>query len=104
MNKLILSLGLVLLVTACAANTPQPGHETLSQALNQAGGAANVQSSKGGPTLVCSRTPEIGYHIIQIHCITQEEAAARQKADQEAMRNLQHQSSQGPGMGNGPPL
>ncbi len=100
MSKTILSLGAALLLTACASQSPQAGHENLSQALHQAGGTANVQSTNNGPVLICSDTPMLGSHISHVDCVTPEEAAARQKAAQAAMQLRTATPTQVPG---GPP-
>ncbi|MGA9851463.1 MAG: hypothetical protein WBR15_00800 [Gammaproteobacteria bacterium] len=94
MSKLILSLGLVLLITACA--TPQPPAQTTAAAATDS--QTQMVVSRGtqatGDQLVCSTDYPMGSHIPQRICLTKEQMAARQKAAQEAMQNMQSQGKE----------
>lgn len=100
MYKLMLCMAAAALVSACASHAPAAGQQqTLAQALQQAGGTSGVQNGPGGGDLICTSAPEIGSHLSHVNCLTPAQAAARQKADQEAVQHLQQQSAlcTGPG-------
>jgi hypothetical protein len=91
MGKLIVYLAPLLLITACATSKPSPA----------------TASTSGTPPadqkLICTESTPMGTHIPQRICITQDQYAARKKADQEALRNAQMQGGQGQPGGSGPP-
>lgn len=91
MSKWIVSLGLALLITACA--TPQQ-----QSAQTAPGQQSQMVVSRGtqpsGQKLICTDTYPMGSHIPQRICVTPAEAAARQKASQQAMQNIQMQGNQ----------
>lgn len=88
MIKCILSLGLALVITACA--TPRP---TQQSAVTASRGQPQMVVSRGTQAadqkLICSDNYPMGSHILQRICLTQDQEAARQKAAQEALQNLQ---------------
>ncbi len=104
MSKWISSLGLALLMTACA--TPQQPPAQASGAATSSGQPQMVVSTgtqPAGQKLICSESYPMGSHIPQRICLTPEQAAARKKAAQEAMQNVQMQGAQSQGSGNNPP-
>lgn len=97
MSKLVFSLGLALLITACA--TTKPPAQT--PAATASGGQSNMQVLRGTkPTadknMICSRSYPMDSHIPELICVTPEQAAARKKAAQQEMNNLQNGPSSGP--------
>lgn len=104
MSKWLLSLGLALVITACAT-TPPPSAQTGSTAApaGQLQMAVSRGTQESGQKLICTESYPMGSHIPQRICMTKEQMAARQKADQEAMRNAQMQGNQGCGMACGNP-
>ncbi|MGE5624720.1 MAG: hypothetical protein ACM3ZT_04150 [Bacillota bacterium] len=95
MTKLTLACGLILILAACASNSPAPG--TASAAPAPAAGTsvaataatkATAQATK--PKLVCEEEKPLGSLLPQRICMTPEEAAKRRKAAQDAMRNIQN--------------
>jgi hypothetical protein len=93
MSKLILSLGLTLLVTACATTSP-PAQPTAAASGGQAQMAVSRGTQESSQKLICTNSYPMGSHIPQRICLTQEQQAARQKADREALRNLQMQGKE----------
>ncbi|MGB9429781.1 MAG: hypothetical protein WCC11_07895 [Gammaproteobacteria bacterium] len=93
MSKLILSLGLALLITACAT-TPPPAQPTASASGNQTQMVVSRGTQPSGQKLICTDSYPMGSHIPQRICLTQAEQAARQKAAQEAMQNMQMQGKE----------
>ena len=102
MTKTTLACGLILSLTiAACASTPK---QATTAAPGTIGAPASstapaLASAPAKPKLVCEETKPLGSLLPQRICMTPEEAAARQKAAQEKMRNLQNQSQVGPGMG-----
>ena len=102
MTKTTLACGLILSLTiAACASTPK---QARTAAPGTTGAPASstapaLASAPAKPKLVCEETKPLGSLLPQRICMTPEEAAARQKAAQEKMRNLQNQSQVGPGMG-----
>lgn len=96
MYKLLLAGGMTLLLVACASTQPS---KTSSAA------AANAQSQvvvyagtkEDDQHLICTSSHVMDSHIPQRICLTKEQEAARQKAAQEAVRNMQMQSAEGAG-------
>ncbi|MGH8307865.1 MAG: hypothetical protein ACRER0_06285 [Gammaproteobacteria bacterium] len=90
MSKLVFSLGLCLLITACATTQP-PAQKP---AVTTSSGQSQMEVSRGtqetGDKLICTYSNPLGSHIPQRICMTKEQQAARQKADQEALRNQQN--------------
>ncbi|MGH8282357.1 MAG: hypothetical protein ACRESE_00735 [Gammaproteobacteria bacterium] len=77
MSKLILSLGLTLLITACAT-VPKP--------------ATAVASAKPGQQkLICVSYMETGHIVPRRLCHTEQQAAAQQNDDQQSVKNFQQQ-------------
>lgn len=101
MTKLTLACGLALSLSLMAcASTPKPAAAPAASGTTAApaAGTATAQASTK-PKLVCEESKPLGSLIPQRICMTPEEAAARQRAAQDKMRNLQNQSATGPGMG-----
>ncbi|HEY3644308.1 MAG TPA: hypothetical protein VGM16_03130 [Gammaproteobacteria bacterium] len=99
MMKTTLACGLALALglAACASNPDQPATATSTA---PAGSTATVaQAAPAKPKLVCESDKPLGSNLPQRICMTPEEAAARQKAAQDRIRNMQNQSATGPGMG-----
>lgn len=93
MYKLMLCLATALILSACASHTPAPSQQrTLSQALQQNGGKTGVQNGPNGSELICSNTPNLGSHLSHVRCLTPAQEAARQKADQKAVQQMQQRS------------
>jgi hypothetical protein len=96
-STLACSLALALGLAACASDPQQPSAAASSA---PASGTATVaQAAPTKPKLVCEETKPLGSNLPQRICMTPEEAAARQRAAQDKMRNIQNQSATGPGMG-----
>lgn len=103
MTKLTLACGLALSLSLMAcASTPKPAAAPAASgttAAPAAGTATATAQASTKPKLVCEESKPLGSLIPQRICMTPEEAAARQKAAQDKMRNIQNQSATGPGMG-----
>ena len=102
MTKLTLACGLALSLSLMAcASTPQPATAVPaasgSTAVPTAGTSTAQTSTK--PKLICEEDKPLGSLLPQRICMTPEEAAARQRAAQQKMRDIQEQSAVGPGMG-----
>lgn len=95
MYKLVLSFAAALLLAACASQPSAANHQqNLGQALQQAGGTAQVQGpDENGQRLVCTSDPTLGSHLSHVHCLTPEQEAARQKQAQQAMQQMQQQNT-----------
>jgi len=72
----------------------------MSALLALAAGAAQAEAAskaapatQAKPKLVCFSEPNTGSHIRKRTCITEEEAAARRKRDQEAMANMRQKTA-----------
>jgi hypothetical protein len=83
--------GLLLALAACANDEPHVAAGVPSTA--PAAHTASAAAQAGKPKLVCEETKPLGSLLPQRICVTPEEAAARKKASQEAIRNMQNQSS-----------
>ena len=95
-TTLACALALSLAVAACAS-TPK---QTAGTSAAPGGSTAAVaQAAPAKPKLVCEEQKPLGSLLPQRICMTPEEAAARQKAAQDKMRDMQNQSAVGPGMG-----
>ncbi|HSN18894.1 MAG TPA: hypothetical protein VLV87_11890 [Gammaproteobacteria bacterium] len=95
MTKLTLACGLALSLSLMAcASTSNP-----TSAAPAAGTSAATAQASTKPKLVCEETKPLGSNLPQRICMTPEEAAQRQRAAQDRMRQLQNQSAEGPGMG-----
>lgn len=93
MFKLILAGGTALLISACASTptaSPQVAAATQQQAMTVTRG-----TQESGQQLICTDSYPIGSHIPQRICLTKAQMEARQKAAQEAIRNMQSQSQEG---------
>jgi hypothetical protein len=84
--------GLWLALAACAHDQPHMVGGNLSAAPASQTATAAAQAA-GKPKLVCEETRPLGSLLPQRICLTPEEAAARKKASQEAIRNIQNSSS-----------
>ena len=96
MTKLTLACGLALSLSLMAcASTPQPATAVPaasgSTAVPTAGTSTAQTSTK--PKLICEEDKPLGSLLPQRICMTPEEAAARQKAAQDKMRNIQNSSN-----------
>jgi hypothetical protein len=115
MTKLLMTCGLVALLTACATSQPAPNAAAsaatptttnVSAAPAAQTGAAATAGVPGKPKLICEETDQMGSHFQQRVCMTPEQAEARRKAAQAAMQNFQNGTvcaSQGNGCSGGPP-
>lgn len=100
MYKLLLVGGTALLITACASTpptskaSPAAAANAQSQVVTYAGTKEDDQNN-----MVCISSQVMDSHIPQRVCMTKAQMAARQKAAQEAMRNMQAQGAEGSGAG-----
>lgn len=100
MTKLLLTCGVLAALTACATSQPAPSAAAgaAGTATPAATSAPSSQSSAAATPakarLVCEETQQLGSHFQQRVCMTPEEAEARRKAAQEAMRNAQMMGAQ----------
>jgi hypothetical protein len=100
MMKLPLACGLMLaLGLAACASTPKTASTSATTAPGSSTAAATAQAAPAKPKLVCEEEKPLGSLLPQRICMTPEEAAARQRAAQSQVQNLQNQSAVGPGMG-----
>ncbi len=103
MTKLALACSLALTLMACASNpdnsTPAAAPAASSATPAPASGAAPVAAAPSKPKLVCEEEKPLGSLLPQRVCMTPEEAAARKRAAQEHIRDIQNQSAVGPGAG-----
>ncbi len=101
MAKWIVLLSSLIVIAACATSrpAPTPGPATAGQPQETVARGTPPE----GQNLVCTVDYPTGSHVPQRICITQAEAAARQKASQQTMQNLQMQGAQMQGTGGGPP-
>lgn len=102
MTKLTLACGLALSLSLMAcASTSKPAAATSGASSTTAAPAAGTSTAQAStkPKLICEETKPLGSNLPQRICMTPEEAAARQKAAQDKMRNLQNGAATGPGMG-----
>jgi len=98
MTKLTLACGLALSLSLMAcASTPKPDAVTAAPAAGTA--TAIAQAAPAKPKLICEEEKPLGSLLPQRICMTPEEAAQRQKAAQEKMRQIQDSSAVGPGAG-----
>lgn len=97
MTKMTLACGLIVTLAACASNAPSPatavqapaaGTQSAAPAATQAVAAVGAK-----PKIVCEESKVTGTLIPQRICMTPEEQEQRRKAAQDAMRNMQNQSS-----------
>src|SRR5689334_17095172 len=101
MMKSPLACGLILTLAACASNSSAPGtaaavpaSPTGTVATAPAASTAQAPAAQPAkPKLICEEDKPLGSLIPQRICMTPEEAAARRKAAQERMRNMQNQSA-----------
>ncbi len=93
MSKWFFIPGLTLLIAACA--TPQlPATPPATAAPGNKSQMVVVRGTQeSGQKLICSYSYPLGSHIPQRICETPEKAAARRKAAQEAMQNMQQQGT-----------
>ena len=92
MYKFIIAGGATLLIAACAsAPTAKPQVATATQ---QQAVAVTRGTADAGQQLICVDSNPLGSHIPQRICLTKAQMAARKKADQQAMQNLE-QHNQG---------
>ena len=103
MTKLTLACGLALSLSLMAcASTPKPAAAVpaaTGSTAAPAAGTSSAQASASKPKLICEESKPLGSLLPQRICMTPEEAAARQRAAQEKMRDIQNPSAVGPGMG-----
>lgn len=96
-SSLVCSLILTLALGACASEPKQAASDATA---TPAGGTSAVaQAAPAKPKLVCEEQKPLGSLLPQRICMTPEEAAQRQKAAQEKMREIQNSSAVGPGAG-----
>ena len=101
MTKLTLACGLALSLSllACASNPQQTASGAATPTPADSSSTATAQASEPAkPKLVCEESKPLGSLLPQRICMTPEEAAARQRAAQQKMREMQDQSSVGPSM------
>jgi len=102
MTKLALACGLAVTLMACASNpqSPAPVAAPAGASAAPAAGTSNTtaQAAPAKPKLVCEEQKPLGSLLPQRICMTPEEAAARKKAAQDKVRQMQDQSAVGPGM------
>jgi hypothetical protein len=97
MTKLSLACGLMLsLALVACASTPKPA---ASATAAPAGSTSGTAQASAKPKLICDEEKPLGSLLPQRICMTPEEAAARQKASQQQIQNMQSQGSIGPGAG-----
>jgi hypothetical protein len=100
MTKTTLACGLALaLVLAACASTPQQTPATAAAGAAPAGTTSATAQVATKPKLVCEEEKPLGSNLPQRICMTPEEAAARQKAAQDKIRNIQNSGAVGIGMG-----
>jgi Flp pilus assembly protein TadD len=100
MTKTTLACGLALaLVIAACASTPKQTPATAAAGAAPAGTTSATAQAVTKPKLVCEEEKPLGSNLPQRICMTPEEAAARQKAAQDRIRNIQSQGAVGPGAG-----
>lgn len=99
MYKLILASGVILLIAACASTQPSPQSTSAASANTQSQVVVYSGTKETDQHLICTSSHVMDSHIPQRICLTKEQEAARQKAAQEAVRNMQMQSSEGAGAG-----
>src|SRR5579859_2808712 len=113
MRTLLLTCGLMAVLTACATSQPSPTAEaTPAAAPTSVASAATSAAPQAAPAptkgkMVCEDSARIDSHFKQRVCMTPEEVEARRKAAQADMQNYQNSSvcAQGGGGGacGGPP-
>jgi hypothetical protein len=103
MTKFVLACGLALTLMACASNPDQSSAAAPAAGSSAAPASSTAttvaQAAPAKPKLVCEEQKPLGSLLPQRICMTPEEAAARKKASQDRMRQMQDQSSVGPGAG-----
>lgn len=101
MYKLFLVGGTALLITACASTPPSTTKTSSAIAANAQSQVLVYKGTKEDDQqhLICISSHVMDSHIPQRICMTKAQMAARQKAAQEAMRNMQMQGAEGPGAG-----
>jgi hypothetical protein len=97
-SSLACSLILTLALGACASQ-PQDTAGGATAAPAAGGTSAVAQAAPAKPKLICEEEKPLGSLLPQRICMTPEEAAQRQKAAQEKMREIQNSSAVGPGAG-----
>ena len=93
MYKLMLVGGAALLIAACA-NIPTAGTKTAAATQQEAVAVTRGTPETGKDQLICTDSYPLGSHIPQRICLTKEQMAARQKAAQEAIRNMQTEAKE----------
>lgn len=96
MTRWILVIGAVSVLAACATSPEQPANAQVSGQA-KSGQVATAANPEHKPQMICTEGMAMGSHIPQRVCVTAEQQKAREKADQEAMRNLQSNSSSASG-------
>jgi hypothetical protein len=93
-TRFLMASVLTLALAACADAPPQTSAtgSTVAPSARTAT-TATAAAQAGKPKLVCEETRPLGSLLPQRICLTPEEAAARKKASQEAIRNIQNSSS-----------
>lgn len=99
MYKLFLVGGTVLLITACASTPPPTKTSAAAAASAQSQVVVYAGTKEDDQHLICISSHVMDSHIPQRICMTKAQMAARQKAAQEAMRNMQMQGGEGAGAG-----
>lgn len=99
MTKTTLACGLALaLAVAACASAPKQTAASGATAAPAGSTSAVAQAAPAKPKLICEEEKPLGSNLPQRICMTPEEAAARQKAAQDRVRQMQNQSAVGPGM------
>lgn len=94
MYKLMLVGGAALLIAACA-NIPTAGLKTAAATQQEAVAVTRGTPETGKDQLICTDSYPLGSHIPQRICLTKAQMEARQKAAQQAVRDLQSQAKEG---------
>lgn len=99
MNSLMRSFipfGLLTLLAACATSGKPPAMTAAGTAASGQGKTLMVQTgtkTADENKLICTQSVPLGTHLPQRICLTKAQMAARQKAAQEAMRNMQNEGA-----------
>lgn len=90
MYKAILAGSVCILIAACATAPKTASTQATQQTI-----AVTRGTAEAGDQLICTDSYPIGSHIPQRICLTKAQMEARQKAAQQAVRDLQSQAKEG---------